>query len=34
MSIFYQLVAIGLPIALVVALHWPGRRGPSGSQLA
>jgi hypothetical protein len=34
MSIFYQLVAVGLPIALVVALHWPGRRGPSASELA
>jgi hypothetical protein len=34
MSIFSQLVAIGLPIALVIALHWPGRRGPSASGLA
>jgi hypothetical protein len=34
MSIFYQLVAIGLPIALVIALHWPARRGPSASKLA
>jgi hypothetical protein len=34
MSIFSQLVAIGVPIALLIALHWPGRRGPSASGLA
>jgi uncharacterized membrane protein len=34
MSIFSQLVAIGLPIALLIALHWPRRRGPSASKLA
>jgi hypothetical protein len=34
MSIFSQLIGIGLPIALLVALHWPGQRGPSGPRVA
>jgi hypothetical protein len=34
MSIFSQLIGIGLPIALLVALHWPGRRGPSDPRVA
>ena len=34
MSIFSQLVGYGLPIALLIALHWPGQRGPSASGFA
>jgi len=29
MSVFSQLVGFGLPIALLAAMHWPQRRGPS-----
>jgi hypothetical protein len=32
MSIFAQLVGFGFPIALLVAMHWPQRRGPSSSE--
>ena len=34
MSIFSQLVGIGLPIVLLVALRWPRRRGPSAPAAA
>jgi hypothetical protein len=34
MSTFSQLIGIGLPIALLAALHWPRRRGPSTSAAA
>jgi hypothetical protein len=34
MSTFSQLIGIGLPIALLAALHWPGKRGPSMSAAA
>jgi hypothetical protein len=34
MSGLSQLVGIGLPIALLAVLHWPGRRGPSTSAAA
>jgi hypothetical protein len=30
MSIFSQLVGIGLPVALLIALHWPRRPSASG----
>jgi ABC-type branched-subunit amino acid transport system permease subunit len=32
MSIFTELVGIGLPIALLTTLHWPRGRGPSISE--
>jgi hypothetical protein len=32
MSLFSQFVGIGLPVALLIALHWPGR--PSASRAA
>jgi hypothetical protein len=31
MSIFSQLVGIGLPVALLIALHWPRRPSASGA---
>jgi len=30
MSIFSQLVGIGLPVAFLIALYWPRRASPSG----
>jgi len=34
MSMLAVIVGIGLPIALLAALYWPNRRGPSTSQAA
>ena len=34
MSIFSQLVGYGLPIALLLALHWPRQHGPSAPGVA
>jgi hypothetical protein len=34
MSMLALIVGIGLPIALLAALYWPNRRGPSTSQAA
>ena len=34
MSIFAQLVGYGLPIALLIALHWPRQGRPSASGIA
>lgn len=31
MGIFLQLVGLGLPVALLVALYWPRRAAPSGA---
>jgi len=31
MSIFSQLVGIGLPVALLIALYWPRRAFPAGA---
>jgi hypothetical protein len=31
MSVFSQLVGIGLPVALLIALHWPHRAAPLGT---
>jgi hypothetical protein len=32
MSIFAQLVGIGLPVAFLIALYWPRRTSPSGAR--
>ncbi len=34
MSIFSQLVGYGLPIGLLIALHWPRQGGPTASRVA
>ena len=31
MSVFSQLVGIGLPIALLIGLYWPRRASPAGA---
>lgn len=31
MSVFSQLVGIGLPVALLIALYWPRRASPLGA---
>jgi hypothetical protein len=31
MSVFSQLVGIGLPVALLIALYWPRRSSPVGA---
>ncbi len=31
MSVFSQLVGIGFPVAILIALHWPHRVSPSGA---
>ena len=31
MSIFFQLVGIGLPVAFLIALYWPRRASPAGA---
>ena len=32
MSVFSQLVGFGLPVALLAAMHWPQRRGPTSAE--